>query len=101
MLLAEFSMSPLDKGTSFGVRRALPRRHRPERAALPPRPMGTCVEGEWDEVMAVVRACFERMSQDCERITISFKGDWRRGRSDRLEAKIQAVEQHLGRQLKK
>lgn len=101
MLLAEFSMSPLDKGVSLSefVARSL---DIIDRSGLPYRlgPMGTCLEGEWDEVMDVVRDCFERMSQDCERITISFKGDWRRGRSGRLEAKIQAVEQRLGRQLK-
>ena len=27
-------------------------------------PMGTCLEGEWDEVMEVVKLCYERMSED-------------------------------------
>ncbi len=62
--------------------------------------MGTTIEGEWDEVMAVVKACFERMAEDCERISIAFKGDWRQGASGRLTAKIEKVEATLGRKLK-
>lgn len=101
MLLAEFSISPLDKGISLSayVARSL---DIIDRSGLPYRlgPMGTCVEGEWDEVMAVMKACVERMSEDCDRITISFKGDWRRGATGRLEAKVEKVEALLGRALK-
>ncbi|MGD1148895.1 MAG: MTH1187 family thiamine-binding protein [Thermoanaerobaculaceae bacterium] len=101
MLLAEFSLTPLDKGPSVSpwVSRSL---DIIDQAMVPYRlgPMGTCVEGEWDEVMAVVKVCFERMADDCERISISFKGDWRRGVSGRLTAKIEKVEATLGRKLK-
>ena len=101
MLLAEFSLTPLDKGPSVSawVSRSL---DVIDRSGLPYRlgPMGTCVEGEWDEVMAVVKTCFERMAEDCGRISISFKGDWRRGRSGALSAKIEKVESTLGRKLK-
>ena len=101
MLLAEFSLTPLDKGASVGayVARSL---DIIDRSGLPYRlgPMGTCVEGEWDTVMVLVKACLERMAEDCERISISFKGDWRRGASGRLTAKIEKVESTLGRKLK-
>jgi uncharacterized protein YqgV (UPF0045/DUF77 family) len=40
------------------------------------------------------------MAGDSERISISFKGDWRRGASGRLTAKIEKVEATLGRKLK-
>jgi uncharacterized protein YqgV (UPF0045/DUF77 family) len=40
------------------------------------------------------------MAEDCERISISFKSDWRRGASGRLTAKIEKVESTLGRKLK-
>ncbi|TAM54928.1 MAG: MTH1187 family thiamine-binding protein [Acidobacteria bacterium] len=100
MLLAEFSISPLDKGASLSpwVSRAL---DLIDRSGLPYRlgPMGTTVEGEWDEVMAVVKACFERMAEDSGRISIAFKGDWRRGASGRLTTKIEKVEATLGRKL--
>ncbi len=102
MLLAEFSLTPLDKGESVStyVARSL---DIIDRSGVPYRlgPMGTCVEGEWDEVMAVLRDVFARMAEDCGRISISFKGDWRRGRSGRLTAKIEKVETLLGRTLEK
>ena len=101
MLLAEFSISPLDKGASLSpwVARSLDVIDR-SGVAYRLGPMGTCVEGEWDEIMAVIRACFERMSEDCDRISVSFKGDWRRGAAGRLDAKIAKVEATLGRKLK-
>ncbi len=101
MLLAEFTISPLDKGESLSpwVARAL---DLIDRSGLPYRlgPMGTTVEGEWDEVMAVLKACFERMAEDCGRISLAFKGDWRRGGAGRLIAKVEKVEATLGRKLK-
>lgn len=101
MLLAEFSISPLDKGASLSpwVARSLDVIDR-SGVAYRLGPMGTCVEGEWDEVMAVLKACFERMSEDCDRISLSFKGDWRRGATGRLDAKIAKIEATLGRKLK-
>jgi uncharacterized protein (TIGR00106 family) len=101
MLLAEFSISPIDKGASVSpwVARSL---DAIDRSGLPYRlgPMGTTLEGEWDEVMAVVKACFDRMAADCDRISITFKGDWRRGGGGRLTAKVEKVEATLGRRLK-
>jgi uncharacterized protein (TIGR00106 family) len=63
-------------------------------------PMGTCIEGEWDEVMAVVRKCWDRMAKDCVRITFSIKGDWRRGAEGRLESKVSKVEKIVRRKLR-
>ncbi|MDH5527048.1 MAG: MTH1187 family thiamine-binding protein [Nitrospirota bacterium] len=100
MILLEFSMTPLDKGESVSqyVARSL---DIIDSSGLPYRltPMGTCIEGEWDEVMDVVRRCFERMSEDCVRITTSIKMDYRKGKSGRLEGKIASVEERLGRKL--
>lgn len=101
MLLIELSMTPLDKGVSVSrwVARSL---DLIDRSGLDYRlgPMGTAVEGEWDEVMAVVRKCWKAMSRDCARITFSIKGDWRRGAKGRLRAKVASVEQKLGRRLR-
>ena len=101
MLLIELSMSPMDKGPSVSkwVARSL---EIIDRSGLPYRlgPMGTCIEGEWDEVLAVVKKCWKRMSRDSVRITFSVKGDWRRGASGRLESKVATVEHHLKRKLR-
>jgi uncharacterized protein (TIGR00106 family) len=101
MVLLEFSMSPLGKGESVGefVARSL---DVIDQSGLDYRlnPMGTILEGEWDEVFAVVRQCYEAMREDCERITCSIKVDYRKGARGRLESKIESVEQRLGRRLK-
>jgi uncharacterized protein (TIGR00106 family) len=100
-VLLEFSMTPLDKGASVGkyVARSL---DIIDRSGLAYRlnPMGTVLEGDWDEVMGVVGSCYERMRQDCERISCVIKIDYRRGSSARFESKIQSVERHLGRDVR-
>jgi uncharacterized protein YqgV (UPF0045/DUF77 family) len=63
--------------------------------------MGTVIEGEWEEVFAVVQACFERMSQDCDRISTVIKVDYRKGAKGRLISKMESVEKTLGKNLKK
>jgi len=55
-------------------------------------PMGTAIEGEWDEVMGVVNRCFEALKKDCPRIYMTIKVDYRMGRSGRMEGKIATVE---------
>lgn len=101
MVLLEFSMSPLGKGESVSqyVARSL---DIIDRSGLPYQlhSMGTILEGEWDEVFGVVRACFEAMREDCNRITCTIKVDYRKGARGRLEAKVRAVEERLGRSLK-
>jgi uncharacterized protein (TIGR00106 family) len=100
-VLVEFSMSPLDKGESVGdyVARSL---EIIEASGVPYRlgPMGTCLEGEWDEVFGVVRRCYERMRQDCRRITATIKVDARSGHEGRLESKVQRVERTIGHKLR-
>ncbi len=64
-------------------------------------PMGTVLEGEWDEVFAVVKKCYERMKKDCNRISCSIKVDYRKGPKGRLSGKVASVEKQLGRTLKK
>jgi uncharacterized protein (TIGR00106 family) len=102
MVLLEFSMSPLDKGESVGkyVSRSL---KIIDESGVDYRlnPMGTVLEGEWDDVMAVVKKCYDTMSADCRRITCSIKIDHRQDSKGRLESKIASIEQHLGKTVKK
>jgi uncharacterized protein (TIGR00106 family) len=102
MYLMEFSMSPLSKGESVSqyVARSL---EIVEKSGLDYRlhAMGTVVEGELDDVLDVMRQCFQAMAADCDRITCTAKFDYRKGRQGRLESKVASVEQKLGRPLKK
>src|SRR5206468_12643318 len=69
MVLAELSMWPMDKGESVGqyVARLL---DIIDRSGLPYRlgPLGTCIEGEYDQVMAVIKQCHEALAADCNRV---------------------------------
>ena len=100
MLLAEFSMWPMDKGESVGVyvARLL---DIIDRSGLPYRlgPLGTCIEGDYDAVMAVIRLCHQALAADCNRIACTIKMDWRDGHHNMLESKIESVEKKLGRKL--
>ena len=102
MVLLEFSMAPLEKGPSVGgyVARSL---DIIEKSGLDYRlhAMGTIVEGEIDEVLALLKQCLEAMAADCDRITCTAKLDFRRGHSGRLDAKVASVEERLGRELNK
>lgn len=101
MVLLEFSMSPLGKGESVGryVARSL---EIVDQSGVDYRlnPMGTVLEGEWDEVFEVVRRCFERMKKDCRRISCTIKVDYRRGHRGRLSGKVASVEKRLRKKLK-
>lgn len=101
MVLLEFSMSPLGKGESVGryVSRSL---QIIDASGVDYRlnPMGTVLEGTWDEVFSVVRECFERMRRDCDRVSCTIKVDYRKGHKGRLASKTASVEKRLRRKLK-
>ncbi|HMU31914.1 MAG TPA: MTH1187 family thiamine-binding protein [Nitrospira sp.] len=101
MVLLEFSMSPLGKGESVSkyVARSL---DIIDKSGVDYRlnPMGTVLEGEWDEVMAVVKKCYMRMRKDCNRVSCSIKIDYRKGPKGRLSGKVSSVEKQLKRKLK-
>jgi len=100
MVLLEFAMYPTDKGESVSdyVKRNL---EIIDDSGLPYRlgPMGTCLEGEYDEVMAVVKACHEAMSATCGRIACTLKFDDRVGHSGRLHSKVATLVRKTGRNL--
>jgi uncharacterized protein (TIGR00106 family) len=100
MVLLEFSMTPLTKGESVSayVARSL---DIVDRSGLPYQltPMGTIIEGEWPEVMAVVTQCFEAMRADCDRVSTQIRVDYRAGGGGRLKSKVESVQRRLDRKL--
>lgn len=100
--LVEFSMSPMGKGASVGdfVARSL---DIVDRSGLSYQltPMGTILEGQWDECMRVVGECFKNMSAEADRISCSIKVDYRAGQDKRMTAKVESVERRLGKPLRK
>lgn len=98
--LLEFSITPLGRGDSVGdaVARAL---DIVEASGVPYRlnPMGTVLEGEWEQVFGVVRRCADALGSNGERLSIAIKVDHRPGVSGRLASKVESVERRLGRKL--
>ena len=102
MVLLEFSMSPFGKGESLspyvsrvlnvidqsGVRYKLT-------------PMGTILEGQWEEVMEVVTNCFRELEKDCNRISTNIRIDFRKGSNSRMQQKINSLENKLNKELSK
>ncbi len=95
-VLIDFSIFPVDKGTSVSpyVARAV---SIIQQSGLDHNlgPMGTSIEGDWPEVMAVVNRCFEALQKDCDRIYFTIKADYRKEGENRLSGKVRSVEKKL------
>ena len=100
-MLAEFSITPIGKGTSVSryVARCL---DIVDRSGLDYRlnPMGTVVEGPFDDVLALIARCHRAVAKDCARVSTIVKIDDRKGASRQLEAKVAGVERRLGRKIR-
>jgi uncharacterized protein YqgV (UPF0045/DUF77 family) len=57
--------------------------------------MFTTIEGEWDEVMAVVKAATLAVAEHTGRASLVIKADYRPGVSDAMESKMRSVEERL------
>lgn len=101
MILLEFSLAPLGKQESVSeyVAQSLAI---VQESGLDYRlhAMGTILEGEWDEVMGVVKKCFDALVPHASRITCTMKLDYRAGATGRLDAKVQSVQDKLKKPLK-
>jgi uncharacterized protein (TIGR00106 family) len=58
--------------------------------------MFTTVEGDWDEVMDVVRRAVDAVAARAPRVSLSLKADLRPGVTGALDSKVEAVEHYLG-----
>jgi len=58
--------------------------------------MFTEIEGEWDEVFAVVKRATEAIQQYSSRVSLVLKADIRPGYTGQIDAKVERIEQALG-----
>ena len=58
--------------------------------------MFTTVEGDWDEVMAVVKRAVDAVAAKAPRVSVVLKADIRPGAASALTAKVESLERHLG-----
>jgi uncharacterized protein (TIGR00106 family) len=57
--------------------------------------MFTNVEGEWDEVMAVVKRACDVLAERAPRVSLVLKADIRPGHDNQMRAKVERIERHL------
>ncbi|MFW0787320.1 thiamine-binding protein [Gordonia sp. CPCC 206044] len=57
--------------------------------------MFTYIEGEWDEVMAVVKRAADAVAARAPRVGLVLKADIRPGHTGELSGKVERVERHL------
>ena len=95
-VIVELSIFPTDKGVSVSpyVARAL-KVIAESGLAYELNPMGTCIEGSWEDAMSVVDRCFQALRHDCDRIYLNLKADYRKGRSKGLQQKMASVKSKI------
>ncbi|MDP9443688.1 MAG: thiamine-binding protein [Actinomycetota bacterium] len=99
-MIVAFSISPASTNDTGGVSEAVAAAVRVVRESGLPcetNAMFTNVEGEWDEVMAVVKRAVDVVSARSPRVSLVLKADIRPGYSGQLGAKVRRVEEHLSR----
>jgi uncharacterized protein (TIGR00106 family) len=97
-MLVAFSVTPLGTGESVGDLVAEAVRVVRE-SGLPNRTdaMFTTIEGEWDEVMAVVKRAMDVVTERAPRVSLVLKADVRPGVTDAMTAKVRHVDEYLSR----
>ena len=96
-MLAAFSVTPLGGDNSVGELVADAVRI-VRKSGLPneTNAMFTNIEGEWDEVMAVIHRCVQAVAARSPRVSVVIKIDHRPGVTDALHSKVDTIEQELG-----
>ncbi|GAA5071655.1 uncharacterized protein (TIGR00106 family) [Thermocatellispora tengchongensis] len=96
-MIVAFSVTPL--GVGEAVAEPVARAVKVVRdSGLPNRTdaMFTTLEGEWDEVMDVVKRAVEAVAEVAPRVSLVLKADIREGVTDGMTAKLESLERHLG-----
>jgi len=101
-VIVEFSIVPVGKGEELaklvaGVVDIIDRSGLPYQLTA----MGTLVEGEWDDVLALIKECHFKMRQQGARVLTRISIDDREKAVNRLTGKVRDVEKALGRELRK
>lgn len=97
-MIVAFSVAPASGDSDQGMSAAVAEAVRVVRESGLPNEtnsMFTLVEGEWDEVMDVVKRATEAVSSVAPRTSLVLKADIRPGYTGQLAAKVERVERRL------
>ncbi len=96
-MLVDFSISPIGEGESLS--RYVAKVYRLIDASGLPHEyhaMGTNIEGDWDEVMGLIKACRDLLLKEVDRVSISIRIDDRKGVTDGLTRKVRSAQEKMG-----
>src|SRR5258707_6451261 len=95
-MIVAFSITPLGVGEGVGEYVADAVRVVRD-SGLPNRTdaMFTTVEGDWDEVMDVVRRAVDAVAAKAPRVSLTLKADVRPGVTGALQSKVETLERYL------
>ena len=99
-MIVAFSLSPTSTEDDGSVTEAVAEAVRVVRESGLPcetNSMFTNIEGEWDEVMAVVKKAVDVLAERSPRVGLILKADIRPGHTDQLHAKVQRIDDALRR----
>ena len=97
-MLVAFSISPMSSDETGSVTEAVAAAVRVVRLSGLPNEtnaMFTNIEGEWDEVMAVVKQAVDAVAAVSPRVGLVLKADIRPGFTGQLTAKVERIESAL------
>ncbi len=97
-MIVAFSISPTAGDETGGVSEAVAAAVRVVRESGLPHEtnaMFTNIEGEWDEVMAVVKRAVDVVAEVSPRVGLVLKADIRPGWTDQMAAKVERLERAL------
>ena len=95
-MIVAFSVTPIGIGEDVGA--AVAEAVRVVRSSGLPNEtdaMFTVLEGDWDEVMSVVKQAADAVLALAPRVSISLKADIRPGVTNAITAKVASIEAHL------
>jgi len=95
-MIAEFSIVPIGKGESLSpyVAEAF-RIIEASGVTYEHHAMGTNLEGDWEEVMTVVKACRDKLLESSHRVSLSIKIDDRKGATDSISSKVRSAKEKM------
>ena len=101
-MIVNFSVVPIGKGNSLSTQVAEVLKVVDESGInYKLHSMGTILEGDWDEILKLIKKCHERTLEDSDRVLTTITIDDRKGKSGRIVGKVQSVERKLGKELKR
>jgi uncharacterized protein (TIGR00106 family) len=101
-MLVELTINPLGEGSHIGSELA-DILGLVDASGLPYQltPTGTCIEGEWEPVMNLVRDCHERAREGSQHVITTITIEDEAGAINKLTTNVATLEQKLGRPLKR